>query len=784
MTVDPSFIADEMITHLVQLAPEITAMENETWVIIVDTVILVLTIIGAFFILGGMALNEFRKRASTTRMRLVQSLIFSDVLLGVVGLIGCTLTLDNKPLRIDTPTCDGLGVLFHAIIFSQHCWTLTLAFCTYMILTKPLHIVTSWIEKYWIWSWLVVWIISFTVSVATYLVYGYQPAGGICYLGNNTGLYGELIQFIPRAVVFLFISFFYGRLYVFLRRPDKIRSGISDNSLGESSYSKMKHSWMRSSRSRVPFIKTRQTKTVVLNDKGERVFVDTASHTASNASHASSAGNTRPRPPPIVVEQPVIESTPEEPRAKSPIRAKSPSRAKSPDPDIPPWERIELPVFQIDGQRYGGSSTPAREYTWAEWRFSGRRTKASTPVPPAETSSFTTTSSPLSSTFKESYDKSLPKSVTPTSSNFGQSSQTSPGAASFSSAALRMVHEMGGSNCGSDTGYSSTPTAVEAHFSRRPSQASGSSLPERSDIAKPLRVFARDGPSPMDTFNFEERRPSLPNIGSMPILSQWRRPSYCPPILRPASRTAAAPSAQTSTLTGVDLEQGFIVLDEEKAEKMPLPKEESVEDDQWDLKRFLDAEPAPAGDDPFVVTQRSENVEYVAESMASYLNRKTALLMLWFPLGYLVLFSVSLIQIIYDFVGNPPGELRAISRWMIFGQGLLNGIIYGIVEWHTKRVVRRRVRRGTFSPHTSHHSSHHLAGLQALRHPIRYYHEHHPHSHSHSHTHSHSKHKTEAEAGASQIASRRSPQVSFADPESSIMQRLDLKDRGPTLDEY
>jgi hypothetical protein len=46
-----------------------------------------------------------------------------------------------------------------------------------------------------------------------------------------------------------------------------------------------------------------------------------------------------------------------------------------------------------------------------------------------------------------------------------------------------------------------------------------------------------------------------------------------------------------------------------------------------------------------------------------------------------LLFSVSLIRIIYDFAGHPPVALRAISRWFIFSQGVLDAIIYGLVEW-------------------------------------------------------------------------------------------------------
>lgn len=67
-------------------------------------------------------------------MRLVQSLIMSDVIMGLVGIIGCTLTLNGKPLVAGTKECDGLGVVLVATLFTQHLWTLSLAAATFMIL--------------------------------------------------------------------------------------------------------------------------------------------------------------------------------------------------------------------------------------------------------------------------------------------------------------------------------------------------------------------------------------------------------------------------------------------------------------------------------------------------------------------------------------------------------------------------------------------------------------------------------------------------------------------------
>lgn len=650
-----------------------------------------------------------------------------------------------------------------------------------MILTKPLHVVTSWIEKYWYWSWLLVWVISFAVSVITYVIYGYEPAGGVCYLGNNTGLFGELIQFLPRAIVFLFISFFYGRLYVFLRRPDKIRTGYSDNSAGESSYSKMKHSWMRTSRRRLPFMGNRETKTVVLDANGHRIGIDgTGSKLSkhSNGSKTSVASVPKPLPPPLVAAKPATKS----------------QRSAKPADDIPPWERVELPVFQVDGQKYGGSAGNGREASWADWRFSNRRAKPTSSLP----SSNTAINTPATSPNKPSFDQlAPPKPITPTNSTFDGKPLASPTATTFSSSSspLRTVNELRAqANYESDqSGFSNTTTAVDGGSdapSRRSSEASGSSSPTCNEVARPQPAMVRDGPSPLDGFDPEERRPSLPNIGSEPVMSPWRRPSCHPTLVLSSSAANPAPGGpalwrdKIAPSSEIDLEKGFIIVEDDRDEPTPAAaasvEDEDDDDDEWDLKRFLANEPVPASDDPFTVTQKSENVEYVPESMASYLNRKTALLMLWFPLGYVVLFSVSLIHIIYDFAGSPPEELRAISRWMIFGQGLLDALIYGVVEWHTKRVVRKRVRKGTFSPRTSHTGGSNVgSNLRAFSNPFRATNQ--------------SQGKSAGVKSApndasppSQIATRnRSPQVSFVDPESSIMQRLDVRKGGvPTLDEY
>ncbi len=63
---------------------------------------------------------------------------------------------------------------------------------------QPLHPLTLWLERRWYWLWLLVWVWAVVIGIIGYTLFGYFPSGGICYYGPNSGLYGELIQFLPR----------------------------------------------------------------------------------------------------------------------------------------------------------------------------------------------------------------------------------------------------------------------------------------------------------------------------------------------------------------------------------------------------------------------------------------------------------------------------------------------------------------------------------------------------------------------------------------------------------
>ena len=46
-----------------------------------------------------------------------------------------------------------------------------------------------------------VWVFAIAIAMIGQFVFGYFNTGGLCYYGPNAGLYGELIQFIPRYAI-------------------------------------------------------------------------------------------------------------------------------------------------------------------------------------------------------------------------------------------------------------------------------------------------------------------------------------------------------------------------------------------------------------------------------------------------------------------------------------------------------------------------------------------------------------------------------------------------------
>lgn len=88
------------------------------------------------------------------------------------------------------------------------------------------------------------------------------------------------------------------------------------------------------------------------------------------------------------------------------------------------------------------------------------------------------------------------------------------------------------------------------------------------------------------------------------------------------------------------------------------------------------------------------------ESTGSTLNRQASALLLLYPAAYVILFSVSVIRICRDmahpeYALRPSDPLRAVSRWMVFAQGILDCIIFKVIEAQFRRRMKRKRARAS-----------------------------------------------------------------------------------------
>lgn len=169
------------------------------------------------------------------------------------------------------------------------------------------------------------------------------------------------MQFMPRAMVFVSICFFYARLYVFLRRPDRIKASYSNSarkdtaaqrSDPEYTYRSATSSMMaeRAARKHEPFT----PKEKIASQFAKFSFKKRgAGEAAAQTDEKFDQGVCRP-----VKERDYAGQSGFAGEKRSIDRSRSDSDETKAS-EIPPWEKLELPAFQIDGQRYGGPSSSA-----------------------------------------------------------------------------------------------------------------------------------------------------------------------------------------------------------------------------------------------------------------------------------------------------------------------------------------------------------------------------------------------------------------------------------------
>lgn len=411
-----------------------------------------------------------------------------------------------------------------------------------------------------------------------------------------------------RAVVFIGITFLYARLYVFLKRPDKIRSPYSNSPTG------MSYDSSAPKRKIQGFLRK-------FSGGGGGGGADEAVPAEGQAQPTASASASAPEDTQKQEQEqeygrtnrPTMrDSSTPNPAFQQPnnnTTAATPSSAPvSPATEIPPWERMELPVFHVDGQRYGGPSASGAQGAgqgqsqgqgmFGGWKGLGGAGGGGKKRPSTANSSGSGSNSPAA---------------------FGQAhTQGRMGSISTASRILQQQQQQD----------------IDTRSQTRSRQASGDTTLYNSSHGTATVTGRKLSSGATST-----------TIGAAPGLlpGMSRRASALPPdtspVLEQDNETffgVERTDRQRSGPERSEPERASAQSDPERAEDENENDED--EDAEMDLLRMLrqDSEPDVAGGGRRYGSGgdgSGGDYELVPESMASYLNRKTALLMLWFPLG-------------------------------------------------------------------------------------------------------------------------------------------------------
>lgn len=200
-----------------------------------------------------------------------------------------------------------------------------------------------------------------------------QYNNGLCFY--KAGLFSEVWQFLPRCIVFTVISVLYVRLFVFLRRPDKIRSStslqggsgssttggqISDVDTGGRRWSR----WRFGSRSSFGFRASvagdhpgrwAGFSTRVLQGRGS----DGSDQARSRTERGASAGGPLDVGMRSVAPRPTATETTQFGLESAESSAPSVSAAAGAGRDLPAWEKMELPDYSTNlGSAYSPPMSP------------------------------------------------------------------------------------------------------------------------------------------------------------------------------------------------------------------------------------------------------------------------------------------------------------------------------------------------------------------------------------------------------------------------------------------
>lgn len=517
-------------------------------------------------------------------------------------------------------------------------------------------------------------------------------AGGLCYYGSNSGLYGELMQFMPRALVFVAIVFFYARLYVFLRRPDKIKASFSNSAKNTAAQqSDPEYTYQSATSSQIAAREERKAAAdATVKDKIGSQFAKFSFKKRGDQAPPDEKSAGQPELARPIREKDFASRTgPGSPKKNKDSRSGSDGSKSS---DIPPWERLELPAFQIDGQRYGGPSSSSSGSNWpgSGWgKKSGgskrptssgsTRAGAKTPVQKAyprgrtrspqgaSTTAGQTISGQLgtegasvsasnpgeqSSSFFSTYSGMAPKTIVTAPSPqtimepFAAPSPVAEEDSGPSTVFKNLRPHPGNLDIAPDQQVPSDQQ-TEDQIGELPAAAAASLAP---DILTPSTTASSSRPFIDRSRQFSLEHSQLVSIrrdsahGGIGD-NESRRGSGPVSFVLPSSHKEERSETGSERASGGSVPESSVPDSSTKAGsgnegavetsgKARQNNEEEDDDDDFDFAQMLAAS-APGGTQTGSRQGRagSEETEFIQESTASYLNRKTAMLMLYFPLA-------------------------------------------------------------------------------------------------------------------------------------------------------
>lgn len=516
----------------------------------------------------------------------------------------------------------------------------------------------------------------------------FSLAGGLCYYGSNSGLYGELMQFMPRALVFVSIVFFYARLYVFLRRPDKIKASFSNSARRDTAaqQSDPEYTYQSATSS---MIAARAATTGEAPSAKDKI----ASQFAKFSFKKRGAGKQDHTKNTTVKETDFAGQAGAGDAEKDQVNQSRSGSDGSKSSEIPPWEKLELPAFQIDGQRYGGSSSnPGSSRPgsgWGELKPFGKKGGGSK-RPTSSGSTRSATKAPVQKTYPRDRTRSPQQaSVIGQTSSIGQLGTSS---------STRPEQELTSSFFSTYEGMApkTVVTAPSPQTTMEPFSAP-SPIDEEDNASSTVFRNPRPHPGNLDIAPDQQVLNPLQTDDQIGDLPPAAPSSLAADILTPSTTASSSRhlidrsrqlSLEHSQLVSIrrDSVQGgvwesesrrgsgpvsFVLPSSHKEEKSDTGSErafgsgsspesslpesstkvasgdegmtgfkgnqrenEEADEDDFDFAQMLAAS-APEGAQTGSRRGRtgSEETEFIQESTASYLNRKTAMLMLYFPLA-------------------------------------------------------------------------------------------------------------------------------------------------------